>query len=142
VQQEAKSNNMKNGYMSRYMFNNIGDFNPYDCESYEPPVLRDKNTPIRIDMHYTDPQARGEAITVFGEAKKGLFYNYNDRLFGDKWDAGRKIAEKNETRNTAKYFEVMLNHFHDTNTVDLQHVLLGVNHSNGYPYLVFGYTYK
>jgi hypothetical protein len=34
-----------------------------------------------------------------------------------------------------------LNHFHDTDKVDLQHVMLGLNRSNGHSYLIFGYTY-
>lgn len=96
-------------------------------------------------MHYTDPEARGEPITVFGERKKPgvLFYNYSDRLFGEKWTKGCEVANSTPgvKKNTARWFETVLNTFHTTKTVDLQHIMLGVNCSNGYDYLVFGYTY-
>lgn len=79
---------------------------------------------------------------MFGVEKKGLFYNYSDRLVGDKWDEGwKKAKESGATEKTARFFEIVLNHFHDTEDVDLQHVVLGCNMSNGYCYLIFGYTY-
>jgi hypothetical protein len=105
-------------------------------------ILTDKDTPFRTFMHYSDPEARGEPITVFGAAKKGLFYNYDDRLIGKEWDGGWKIAQASKAKpDTARFFEIVLNHFHSTTDVDLQHVLLGVNRSNGFHYLVFGYNY-
>ncbi len=112
--------------------------------SYYRPAITDKDQVIRTFMHYSDSEARGEPITVFGERKKpALFYNYSDRLIGDKWTEGCKIANKTPgvKQNTARWFETVLNTFHSTKTVNLQHIMLGVNCSNGYHYLVFGYTY-
>lgn len=104
------------------------------------PDCADKNTPFNTFLHYSDPTAREER-TVFGAAKKGLFYNYDDRLFGEKWSAGIDKAAKSAPLKSARYFEIALNHFHGVETVDLQHVILGCNMSNGYSYLIFGYTY-
>jgi hypothetical protein len=105
-------------------------------------ALTDKDTPIRTFMHYSDPEARGDAITVFGAPKEGLFYNYDDRLIGKEWQEGFELAKKAKlTPKTARFYEAVLNHFHGSTDVNLQHVLLGVNRSNGFSYLVFGYTY-
>ncbi len=92
-------------------------------------------------LSYSDPTAREER-TVFGAAKPGLFYNYDDRLFSEEWFRGLEIASEQADRDTARYFEIALNHFHGTDTVDLQHVVLGCNMSNGNSYLIFGYTYS
>lgn len=108
-----------------------------------------KNKPIRTFLHYSDPRARDQ-LTVFGKKRDGLHYNYDDRLCqwdGKKWAQGMQLAAKelgieSSSERTARYFEIALNHFHDTDTVDLQHIILGCNVSNGYPYLVFGYTYQ
>lgn len=108
------------------------------CEEF---VLKDKNVKFETFLHYSDPTANRER-TVFGKAKEGLFYNYSDRLIGKKWNEGIEKAEKQAKPSTAKFFEIALNHFHDTTTVDLQHIVLGCNMSNGYCYLIFGYTYK
>lgn len=103
-------------------------------------VITDKKQPFRTFMHYTDRMA-GEEITVFGRHKRGLFYNYDDRLFGDRWIDGLKLAKETATPKTAEFYEIALNHFHGVADVDLQHVVLGCNRSNGFSYLVFGYTY-
>ena len=105
--------------------------------------VTDKDTPFRTFMHYDDIDAdKPEPITVFGQAKEGLFYNYSDRLFGEDWNRGWKAAEAAGLElSTAHFFEAVLNVFHDSTDVDLQHVMLGVNRSNGFHYLVFGYTY-
>jgi len=100
----------------------------------------DKNQPFKTDLHYSDPTA-GQERTVFGVAKQGLFYNYSDRLCGDEWNKGWEAASKEATPRTARFFEIVLNHFHDSKDVNLQHVILGCNRSTGYSYLVFGYTY-
>jgi len=114
------------------------DRNTYRFDS----AVHDKDTEFRVFMHYSDPDADGEPITVFGAPKKGLFYNYSDRLFGKEWNEGWDMAVKAGIKpKTARFFEAVLNHFHGSTDVNLQHVLLGVNRSNGYHYLVFGYTY-
>lgn len=103
--------------------------------------LRNKNQPFRTFLHYSDADA-GKELDVFGAAKQGLFYNYDDRLIGSKWSEGwAKAGAAGLTPKTALWYEACLNHFHDTDTVDLQHVVLGCNRSNGFSYLIFGYTY-
>jgi len=113
---------------------------PFDrflpCE----PPLRNKLVKLRTFLHYTDADADKE-LTVFGEARKGLFYNYDDRLFGDKWSEGCDKAGKEAPLQTARFYEIALNHFHDATDVNIEHIVLGCNRSNGYSYLVFGYTY-
>ena len=104
------------------------------------PVVTDKAKPFKTFLHYSDADARRER-TVFGEKKPGLFYNYDDRLFGEKWNEGLKLASKKSEKSTARYYEIALNHFHDSTDVNLQHVILGCNMSSGHSYLVFGYTY-
>lgn len=105
------------------------------------PIAHDKNTPMQTFLHYSDPTAREER-TVFGSRKKGLFYNYSDRLVGKRWEEGCKLAtQKGLPLKSAAFYEEVLKHFHDSDDLDLQHVILGCNMSNGYDYLVFGYTY-
>ncbi len=109
------------------------------CDKGEETVT-DKNEPFRVFMHYTDPDACRE-VTVFGEERPGLFYNYSDRLYGDLWSEGCKLADTQAKPKTARYFEIVLNHLHGATDVNLQHVSLGCNRSSGYSYLIFGYTY-
>jgi len=126
---------------------------PYDCDYREkrPSKLSDgstrhsywhnnKDAKIQWFLHYSDPQSR-TLFTVFGEPKKELFYNYDDRLFGERWEQGCELAKARYEPGTPNYYQFALNHFHETDTVDLQHILLGCNSSSGYSYLVFGYTY-
>lgn len=120
----------------------LGEWWDRDYTCLERMVPFDKKSRIQTDLHYTDPTARQER-TVFGRRKEGLFYSYDDRLYGDKWIEGAEIAKKQGIEpRTAEYYETILKHFHDAETLDLQHIILGCNMSNGYSYLVFGYTYK
>ena len=129
----------KNNFRSDPGLNDPWD---YECE-YQERACTDKDTPFRTFMHYSDPEAEGDPITVFGSPKKGLFYNYSDRLFGKEWEESwEKARAANLTPSTARFFEAVLNNYHDSTNVNLQHVLLGVNRSTGYHYIVFGYTYK
>lgn len=105
----------------------------------KPVVITDKTQVIRTFLHYSDSDAN-KTLTVFGSKKRDLFYNYDDRLIGEKWIEGLKLAEKQAEKDTARYYEIALSHFHDAE-VDLQHIILGCNRSSGYSYLVFGYTY-
>jgi hypothetical protein len=118
---------------------NDGEILDYPSNRQKSAVLRNKNITFRTFLHYNDPQAL-EELTVFGEEKDGLFYNYDDRLYGKKWNEGLTLAEKQAAKGSARFYEIALNHFHDTNDVDLQHVILGCNRSSGFSYLVFGYT--
>lgn len=110
------------------------------CFSRKPTVVRDKDRKIETWMHYSDARSRQET-TVFGEAAPNLFYNYDDRLkYEDKWDEGLAIAKTKASENTARFYEIVLSHFHGK-PVDIQHIVLGVNRSNGHSYLIFGYTH-
>lgn len=104
-------------------------------------ATHNKDAVIQTYLNYND--ADTSERDVFGSAKKGLFYNYSDRLYGELWKEGVDLAVKEGIKgNTARFYERILNHFHQTVTVDLQHIILGVNLSTGYSYLVFGYTYE
>ena len=103
-------------------------------------AITNKDTKIRTFMHYSDPDADKE-LTVFGRKREGLFYNYDDRLYGDAWTEGCKLAAEQAQPQTARFYEIALNHFHQTNDVNIEHIILGCNRSNGFSYLVFGYTY-
>ena len=101
----------------------------------------DKNTPIQHFLHYTDDTFPIER-TVFGREKDGLFYNYSDRLGGDGWNKGVKLAQEKQLEpHSAAFYEECLKAFHEADSLDLQHVILGGNNSNGYSYLIFGYRY-
>lgn len=43
---------------------------------------------------------------------------------------------------TARFFEVVLKHFHDAESIDLKHVMLECSSTNGFSYMALGYTYK
>ncbi len=108
-----------------------------ECEYIAAP--QNKRVQFNTFLHYSEPDTRER--TVFGSPKPGLFYNYSDRLYGDEWTKGIELAALKAKPDTAAFFEIALNHFHNTNTVNLQHVILGLNRSSGYSYLIFGYTY-
>lgn len=105
-------------------------------------IIRNKDVKLQDFLHYSDANIKER--DVFGRKAAGLTYNYDDRLWGDKWEEGWKIASemKNVVFKSARFFEIVLNHFHDVKNVNLQHVILGVNRSNGYSYLIFGYIYN
>lgn len=104
--------------------------------------ITNKDAIIRTFMHYSDHDAHKE-VTVFGSRNDWLRYNYSDRLSQwdcDKWRAGLDIAKSQGlSPQTARYYEVALSHFHDS-PCDLQHIILGCNRSNGFHYLIFGFT--
>ena len=123
--------------MSNYKYGYPTWDDSFPCLSH---IITDKDARIETHLHYSDPTAHKER-DVFGKAKKGLFYNYSDRLYGKEWSEGWEKALREAQPNTARFFEIVLKHFHDSEDLDLQHIILGCNMSNGYDYLVFGYTY-
>jgi hypothetical protein len=77
------------------------------------------------------------------ESVRGASYDYDDRIrqwFGSKadtaWDNSRKLGY--ETRSTNQ-IEAYLRELYEAPTLEVVHILAGVNLSNGYPYRVFGY---
>lgn len=102
-------------------------------------AMNNKDIKLQTFLHYSDPTARQER-TVFGQGRDGLFYNYDDRLVSQEWSEGLRLASEKYTKDSARYFEAALSHFHKSQ-VNLDHVVLGCNLSNGFSYLIFGYTY-
>lgn len=83
--------------------------------------------------------------STFGDYVKDAHYEYSDRQW--EWDynkreAAGEFALQNAPRNTALYFEKMLQFYHDDPDLILVNIKAGVNVGNGYPYQVFGYIRK
>lgn len=109
-----------------------------------------------LNPHYTDDRFRGDPKTVFlapgfttkagygGDTVEGVSYEYSDRLHewhGEKCDAAWKVAsEKGFNKNSAEVMEAYLRELLGDPDLQLVHVVAGVNHSNGYPYRVYGYV--
>lgn len=54
----------------------------------------------------------------------------------------RDIADKSGKKsNTCAYYEIYLSEYYGK-PIEIKHIIAGVNRSNGYPYLVFGYIEK
>lgn len=108
---------------------------------YKYPTTFDKQAILHDYPHYSDDRFK-EQQTIFGQEQKGLIYDYNDRL--QQWDyelneRAWQYAAETETPHTASFYEKYLSGYRGAK-VTLYHIIAGVNYSNGYPYLVFGYT--
>ncbi len=107
-----------------------------------------KLTPFQTFLHYSDLLAQllwdsgHEAFRVWG-TDGNWFANYSDRLeTSEKWHEGFDLATKSDVpKDTARWYEVILNHFHGVEDVDMKYVGLGCNRNNGDSFLIFGYTY-
>ena len=105
------------------------------------PVVQDMDTPLHVCPHYSDRRFDREQ-TVFGAGAEGLGYDYSDRLYqwdSDKQTRARAVAESSGAgKRTARFYQAYLSAYFGKE-IALRHVLAGVNRSDGYPYLVFGY---
>ena len=103
--------------------------------------MHDMNKPLTNWMpHYTNSHFK-HARTIWGEEKKGIGYNYSDRLVEWDYEASKKaveIANKKAKQQTAKWAQEYLSAYHGKK-VKLYHIMAGHNWSNGYPYRVYGY---
>ena len=109
------------------------------------------------DPHYTDERFTRKMggrtiylseglVTVerFGtETVEGAHYNYSDRIpqwYGfEKTEAAWRDAKAEVGEAiTAEFYERWLQHVYDDPTTTLQHIIAGVNVSNGFSYRVFG----
>lgn len=103
-----------------------------------------RDVPLYTSPHYTDRRFN-EAQTVFGAEQDGLHYDYSDRLF--QWnpqkadDAVNTANGSGTVKRSADWYEQYLSAYCDK-PVELKHVLAGCNVATGYPYIVFGYTFK
>lgn len=94
--------------------------------------MHNKNKVFDTFLHYSSNLKKK---TVFGEPTPKLFYNYTDRLSSPKWNEALKSA----TPQTARFYELALNHYFDKKDVNVQHIQIEVG-GNGYSYMAIGYT--
>lgn len=104
-----------------------------------------ESTAVNLDIalettpHYTNPRFQEER-TVYGAAEHGLFYNYSDRLEDnrDKHNQAKEAANKSgATLKSARWYQAYLSVYYGYE-VDLKHIVVGINKSNGWYYQVFG----
>lgn len=121
---------------------------------------RNKETKLQDNPHYSNPDySSGQMQTIFlapqcklekdgggysWVREDGIEYNYSDRLL--QWDYNKhseahKIAKEKTSDKTALYYEYYLSAYFGK-PIEILHILAGVNVSNGYSYLVFGYKEK
>lgn len=116
-------------------------------ENWQYPTTLDKDKPLETTPHYTDTRFQKEQ-TIFGKRPEspyghtGLHYDYSDRLW--EWDykkskkAAKIAAESGATPKSCRWYEVYLSAYFGK-SIEIEHIIAGVNRSNGYPYCVFGY---
>ena len=135
------------------MNNNAASYDNPFLPFLPPPIITNKDQPIRTWMHYTEtPIQNTKGITVFGQSKPSLFYNYSDRIYHTPAyqngpifiDCLQTVIKDNNLDTwtsgmTARMLETALTKYHNQQ-VDLQHIILGCNMFNGHSYMVFGYT--
>lgn len=108
------------------------------------PVIT-KQSILAFDAHYSDPRYQGgKERDLFGSRREGLNYVYSDRL--SQWDYRKsekswEIASKEYPQNSVAHRERYLSEYFGK-PCTIEHVVVGVNVSNGYPYAVYGYTVK
>jgi hypothetical protein len=102
-----------------------------------------KDVPLNTTPHYTNPLFRTPQ-TVFGRERKGLHYDYSDRLWEWDWNKASAASDAATTSGarlkTAAWYEAFLSAYY-ARPVVVHHILAGYNLATGYPYAVFGYTF-
>jgi hypothetical protein len=110
------------------------------------PTTFDIDEKLETYPHYTDRRFDKEQ-TVFGKGSyddPDLRYDYSDRL--RQWDSGKanaalKVAEASGAKEqTARFYHAYLEAYFGK-SLELKHIIAGVNKSDGYPYQVFGYKF-
>lgn len=118
---------------------------------YRYPSTTDPDKELETAPSYTDHRFNKEQ-DVFGAKEENLSYDYSDRLvdFDRKEDgeAGGKVRTATEAANqsganpkTQRWYENYLSAYFGE-PVELRHIVVGVNKSNGWYYQVFGYRFK
>ncbi len=119
---------------------------------------------INTSPHYSDSLYEKERTEFCSEPEKlieingalmieGIQYEYSDRLF--EWDSKKMkeslkradmslsvlssdLSSEWKKRSTARYIREVLRFYYGDPELEIVHVVAGVNHGNGYPYLVYG----
>lgn len=123
------------------MYDEFDPQNPHGKPRDDDRAVRSKDEPFP-HMHYSDPYWNKEK-TIFGKTRKGLFYNYDDRLV--QWDRKKhdeavKAAEASGAKHsTVTWWEEYLTNYHGW-AVTVEHVQAGTNRSSGFAYYIFGYN--
>lgn len=137
----------------------IGLEEPYSWDDPEVITRKDQEIPSwLLRPHYSDPRfyrhqtwhaflAAGSAMKISGfgaETVEGASYTYSDRLVGyEHWTEGAYDAARKEagSESTARFFELLLQRVMDDPSLDLRHIVTGVNvGGDGSPYQALGYT--
>lgn len=118
------------------------------------PIVSNKNTVIwSLWPHYSNSQFDTDQTTFLApgyrlepdyiRSVKGIAYDYSDRLWQWDWNkadqANKAAREQHEQTNTAAFCETFLRLYFDKPNLVVVHLISGVNRSNGYPYVVYGY---
>jgi hypothetical protein len=139
---------MKNDYDGENVFGYVmGRFVNYGEEIEREYAFSAAQSPSAIlvdNPHYTDSRFDKEQ-TIYGKAQKGLSYDYSDRLWQWDWDkaqnAWQSVKDANVNKHTQRGHEMYLSTYFDK-PIELRHIIAGINRSNGYSYLVYGYRDK
>ena len=90
----------------------------------------------------SDPSKLVKAKYGDGLVVNGLSYDYSDRF--RQWDYKKSDKSwdeaKGENYTAAKHESYLCNYF--GKDIELVHLIVGINQSNGYSYLVYGYRDK
>lgn len=102
-----------------------------------------RDVALLMSPHYTDARFQTEQ-TVFGKESDGLSYDYSDRLAQWDWDKSQAAwdaaKQSGALLRSAAFYDVYLSEYFGKPTT-VEHIISGVNRSNGYPYNVFGYRF-
>ena len=116
----------------------------YSIRSARSMSKRNKDEVLHTNPHYTEPEFKTPQ-TVFGAEQGGLEYVYSDRLW--QWSpqkdeiASKAANESGHRQRTCNWYEVYLSSYYGK-TIEILHIMAGVNVSNGYSYIVFGFREK
>jgi hypothetical protein len=106
-----------------------------------------KTDVINDFLHYRSvPAGTSGERTIYGDKEDDLFYAYDDRLY--QWDYEKAKSSREEVLrdkkikpHTCAFYEKWLSLYY-SKPIDLRHILIGVNVSSGFQYMVFGFLEK
>lgn len=107
------------------------------------PIAKTKTENLNSNPHYSDSYFKKER-TIYGKPNNNLEYVYSDRLY--QWDYEKaseswiKAEEKYGNEDTVRKYEFYLSEYYNKQ-VEINHIIAGVNASNGFPYQAFGFRF-